>query len=117
MDDKIFERAMKLQEAKTIEEVKAILRTDPDLTEEDIKEAPKFWNLPDLTEETDDFKQQKSEMSCDELMIHLEEQYADTLIKAVLCDDPQQEDARWDEAYKIDEEMERLQRDMKEKPL
>ena len=56
-------------------------------------------------------------MNCDKLMIHLEKQYADKFIKAVLCDDPQQEEALWNEVYKIDENMEKLQRDMKEKPL
>ena len=59
----------------------------------------------------------KNEMKCDELMFKLEKQYADKLLKAVLCDDSEQEKALYDEAYKIDEEMEKLQRDRKENAL
>ena len=43
MDEKNFKMAMDLQMAFTRDEALKILRTDPDLTEEDAQEMAKFW--------------------------------------------------------------------------
>ena len=91
MDEKMFSREMQLDEAKTREEALKILRTDPDLTEE---RAQKMAALcPEEESEKDG----------------PEKGFTELLVDALLCEDPQQREAIWQEAYKMENERIRKQ--------